>query len=84
LDEKKKKKKTHEEKGLHLVLVLHRHLVHIDDRCVSTTRNPAVLLDCLKDGPAVIAVTLIAGEPERDKQGFDGLRSEPVSTRSKW
>jgi hypothetical protein len=32
----------------------------------------------------VIAVTLIAGEPERDKQGFDGLRSEPVSTRSKW
>jgi hypothetical protein len=50
------------------------HLIDVDDRRVSAARNLAVLLDCLKNGPAVIAVTLIASESEGDKQGFDGLR----------
>jgi hypothetical protein len=34
-----------------------------------------MLLDCLEYSPAVIAVALIAREPERDKQRFDGFRS---------
>ena len=76
------KKKIHEEKVLHLVLVPNWHLIDVDDRCVSAARNLAVLLDCLKNGPAVIAVALITGESERDKQGFDRLRSAPSVQRT--
>lgn len=62
------KSKTHKEKSLHLVLVLHRHVINVDDRRVSTARDPTMLFDCLEYIPAVIAVALIARETERDKQ----------------
>ena len=68
-------KETHEEKRLHPVLVSDRHLIDIDDRGITPTRNLAVFLDCLKYGPAVIAVALITCQPERDKERFNSLRS---------
>jgi hypothetical protein len=66
--------KTYEEKCLHLVLERHRHVIDVDDRRISATRDPTMRLDCLEYCPAVIAVALISRQPKRDKQRFDGLR----------
>lgn len=64
---------THHQERLHLVLVLDRHLVHVQNACVPTGLDPAVLLDGLENLPAPLPILRVAREAERDEERLHRL-----------
>ncbi len=64
---------THQEECLHLVFVPHWHFVDVNNGSIATAWNAAVCLDRAEYRPAMVTITLISRETERDEQRLDCL-----------
>lgn len=64
---------THQIERLLLVIVPHRHSIHVQHRRIPPAFQAAVLLDGLEYSPRIVAIPLVPRQPPREEEGFDGL-----------